>query len=349
MKFSDLDKNLLTEAPAADGGSKEGKMARMGTKLKKKLGPTKQMRNRAEGMSEVQDEALNIKQAFQKWAGSQGAPNTAKSLIAFFQNNNYNEAYAEKVPEIAVKLQFEPEGFDRETEKPADEPTADQKPDATGNQEPQADEVGDEEQEELISPEEMTGEKSSSGEQSEEEVRAAYAKQGEELEAKRKASPDGELQDESVEEDSDDSEPKVDMSASIYESRLAYLLMEDTKLKDNQMDTLLVRLVQAVGVKSQPQQQEPQQEPQADEPKKDSLLKKAGKAYNKGMNTAFGDLHGRDSGDDDDSSSGSDGSGGSGLTSTERKQLKIILKQAIDGKQLDKDQRRVAKELLGEI
>jgi hypothetical protein len=39
-------------------------------------------------------------------------------------------------------------------------------------------------------------------------------------------------------------EEEVDMSASIYESRLAYFLIEETKLKDNQLDTLIVRVLQ---------------------------------------------------------------------------------------------------------
>lgn len=41
-------------------------------------------------------------------------------------------------------------------------------------------------------------------------------------------------------------EEEVDMSASIYESRLAYFLIEDAKLKDNQLDTLIFRTLQAV-------------------------------------------------------------------------------------------------------
>jgi hypothetical protein len=319
MKFSELDKNLLTEAPAADGGSKEGKMARMGTKLKKKLGPTKNIRNRASGKAEVQQQALDIKQQFQKWAGANDMPNTAKSLIAFFQDetNNYAEKYAAAVPEVAVKLQFEPEGFDRETSNQASDEAPAGKPDATGKQQAQpddsadqkADEVNpDEEQEDMVSPEEMTGEA-----------------------------------DEEVEEE-------VDMSASIYESKLAYYLMEDTKLKDNQLDTLLVRVVQAVGGKPQQQQQ---QEPEASEEKPGmmkKLAKGAGKLSKKAAKGLVGDLA-PDSwgGEDGEGSSGSGGSGGSGLTSTERKQLKIILKQAIEGKQLDKDQRRVAKELLDDL
>ena len=83
--------------------------------------------------------------------------------------------------------------------------------------------------------------------QSEDEVKAAYKKQGDELESKRKAQG-GEL----VDEDSDDdSEPKVDMSASIYEARLREFLKEDEEddvginpsktLADNQIDTLLVK------------------------------------------------------------------------------------------------------------
>ncbi len=86
------------------------------------------------------------------------------------------------------------------------------------------------------------------GEQSEEEIRAAYKKQGEELETKRKAQG-GEL----VDEDEGDDEKDAPVSASIYEARLRAILEAEgdpdpdvdvavsaTKtLKDDQIDTLI--------------------------------------------------------------------------------------------------------------
>lgn len=210
MKFSDLDKNLVTEA--------EGVLSRAGTKLKKKLGPTKKIRQRATGKAEIQQQALDIKSQFHNWAGKNDLDSTVGAFKEFL-DGEYPQL-ASYVDDVAVKLKFK----EKEVEKPQAQPADSEK----------ADEVGDEEQEDMVSPEEMTGEKPS-GEQSEEEIRAAYAKQGEEAEAEAKE----------LGAEDDEVEEEVDMSASIYESRLAYLLIEETKLKDNQLDTLIVRVLQA--------------------------------------------------------------------------------------------------------
>ena len=330
MKFADLDKDLTTEAEAFD--KKQGKIARAGTKLKAKLGPTKGMRQRATGKAEIQQQALDIKSEYMSWVGANDLDRTAGTLKQFLSDNNYQHL-ADKVDEIAVRLKFkEPEKAPEDEPKAQSDDSADQK----------ADEVSPgEDQEELLSPEEMTGKKSASGEQSEEEVKAAYAKQGEELEAERKARGDDPKDDEVEEE--------VDMSASIYESRLAYFLIEEIKLKDNQLDTLLVRVLQAAGAGggSGPSSEKSADKP-AEKPKKDSLLKKAGKAYNKGMNVAFGDLHGRDTGDSDDDGGSGSYSGGE-LNTRQSKIVKNILQTVLDGKELSKEQTTTAKDLLREL
>ncbi len=333
MKFSDLDKTLTTEAEAFD--KTQGKMSRMGTKLKSKLGPTKGMRQRATGKAQIQQQALDIKSEYMEYVGANDLDMTAGTLKQFLADNNY-ENLAAKVDEIATKLKFkEPE------KKPEDEPKA--QPDDSADQ--KADEVGDEEQEELLSPEEMTGEKPS-GEQSEEEIRAAYAKQGEEAEAEAK---------ELGAEDDEEVEEEVDMSASIYESRLAYFLIEEIKLKDNQLDTLLVRVLQAAGAGGKKASTDDSEQAQAEpEPeKKGSLLKKAGKIYNKGMNKAFGELHGRDAESDDeevtDSGKVKDTSGMKYIDAGDYDDLSELLNKIVKTKRLEPNDQKRAKELLNNI
>ena len=306
MKFSDLDKNLVTEAEAFD--KKQGKMARMGTKLKSKLGPTKGMRQRATGKAEIQKQALDIKSEYMNWVGANDLDRTAGTLKQFLSDNNY-EHLADKVDEIAIKLRFKDKEPEKEPEQePEQEPKA--QPDDSADQ--KADEVDPgEEQEDMISPEEMTGEQAP---------------------------------------EEDEVEEEVDMSASIYESRLAYLLIEDKKLKDNQLDTLLVRVLQAAGAggkkpsTSSSSQTEPSQEPE----EKESLLKKAGKLGKKAMKGAFGDLV--SDGDEEVSDSGQvrDTSGMKYIDSEDYDELKELLNKVMYNKLKDQDQ-KVAKQLLNKI
>ena len=302
MKFSDLDKNLLTEAEAFD--KKQGKMARMGTKLKSKLGPTKGMRQRATGKSQIQQQALDIKSEYMEYVGANDLDRTAGTLKQFLSDNNY-EHLADKVDEIAIKLKFK----DKEPEKePEQEPKA--QPDDSADQ--KADEVDPgEEQEDMISPEEMTGEQAP---------------------------------------EEDEVEEEVDMSASIYESRLAYLLIEDKKLKDNQLDTLLVRVLQAAGAGGKKSSAGDSEQAKAEPEEKEGILKKAGKLYNKGMNKAFGELHGRDAEGEEVSDSGQvrDTSGMKYIDSEDYDELKDLLNKVMYNKLKDQDQ-KVAKQLLNKI
>jgi len=231
MKFSDINENL-TEAP-------EGMLARAATAVKKKVGPTKKIRQRAAGRQSIQKQALGIKDQFHTWAGENSKGSSVEDFKAF-ASENYPKLAA-VIDNVAAELKFA-------KSKPESEP----KPKSDDSADQQANAVDPEqEQEDMISPEEMTGEKGKPGEQSEEEIRAAYGKKGDELEAKRKAQG-GELADESVEEDADDAEPKVDMSASIYEARLNRILMLERDLKDNQLDTLIFRSIQAAGANKRP-------------------------------------------------------------------------------------------------
>lgn len=331
MKFSDLDKNLVTEAEAFD--KTQGKMSRMGTKLKSKLGPTKGMRQRATGKAQIQQQALDIKSEYMEYVGANDLDMTAGTLKQFLSDNNY-ENLAKEVDEVAVKLKFK----QKEVEKPQAQPADAEKAEVV---------TGDEEQEDMVSPEEMTGEKPS-GEQSEEEIRAAYAKQGEEAEAEAKE----------LGAEEDEVEEEVDMSASIYESRLAYFLIEEMKLKDNQLDTLLVRVLQAAGAggkkASTDDSEQTQAEPDEKPEKKDSLLKKAGKAYRKGMDkankAAFGDLVGGSEEEEvTDSGKVKSTSGMKYIDSGDYSDLTELLNKIVNTKRLEPNDQRRAKELLNNI
>lgn len=94
--------------------------------------------------------------------------------------------------------------------------------------------------------------------------------------------PDEEHEDmispeELTKESDEDVEETVDMSASIYESRLNYFMLLETKLKDNQLDTLIFRMVQAAnkhGVKAKSTEKNTKTEP-------DKLRKSIPKGWDK--------------------------------------------------------------------
>jgi len=256
MKFTDINQEL-TEAP--DLSKIKGKLQRAGTKIKSKNPLSKEMRTKSSAKANVQQTGLKIKDQFHAWVGETGSEQTLEDFKAFIDQNM--QELSGVFDEVALELKFK---------KPEPEPEPEPEAQADDSADQQVDATSGEDQEDMISPEEITGEKGKPGEQSEEEVRAVYDKQGEELEAKRKAQG-GELADESVEEDADDAEPKVDMSASIYESRLKALLTEATKLNDNQLDTLIVRLMQRAkkGGATQPAAEKPAAEKPAAEPEKE--------------------------------------------------------------------------------
>jgi hypothetical protein len=241
MKFSDLDKNLVTEAEAFD--KKQGKLNRMGTKLKSKLGPTKGMRQRATGKAQIQQQALDIKSEYMEWVGANDVDVTAGTLKQFLASSNY-EHLADKVDDVAVRLEFK----DKEAE-----------PDK-----------GDDEELTVSSPPDSSEDPDATGDKS------------------KKINPPDEEADLELEPE-DEVEEEVDMSASIYESRLAYLLIEDKKLKDNQLDTLLVRVLQAAGAggKKSSSEEKPEAKPEAKPEKGESKYRKF---MNKASKVAFGDL-----------------------------------------------------------
>ena len=262
MKFSDIHENL-TEAPEAFD-AKQGLMKQAKTKIKKKLSPTKKGREQAQVEDDTKQAAKQIKSQYNKWMAQTGGAGAKASTASFLEfAKQHATELAKHVEDVAKKLELEipaeaPEENPEQTATPDDSADQQVAPDANG------------EQEDMISPEEMTGEKDANGEQSEEEVRAAYGKQGDDLEAKRKADG-GELADESVEEDADDAEPKVDTSASIYEARLNTFLLFEKEMSDNQLDTLIVRVIQAAAkggdsastsASTQQQQQQQQSLPQ---------------------------------------------------------------------------------------
>jgi len=333
MKFSDLDENLVTEAPHGLG-------KRIAAKAQSKIAPGKEQRRRGATKDRVYSLAKQIKNDWKNWlTASYDNPKHEASMEDFLLFMQNNTGLGEVAEEMAKKKY--PNSFastsDPETEVGSDE--------VDGNDlEPEKDKEPD-----------------ARGDQSEEEVRAAYKQQGDELEAERKARgddpKDGDVEEE-VEEDADDAEPKVDMSASIYESRLRLKLFE---LRDNQIDTLIVMTLQQaakmgdgnldnIGGKysGEPVTQEPE-----DEPKKDGILKKAGKMYRKGMDkasaVAFGDAEKANPlsnvGDDESGGTISGANDPVDLDNSERREFAKALDTILAGKGLSKDQLRVIKQI----
>jgi len=251
MKLSDINQKL-TERPGGFGGI-------IKSKLKQQAPFMRGTQRKGKAEEALLKGARKIKGELQAWMnkafrsqGGERAPITMAQFLGWVKKAQ--PKYAKGIEAYARSDKDYAEHFSQAIDKKGKQSSTASDPKVTTRDNEQADTVdSDKEQEELISPEEMTGEKTADGEQSEEEIRAVYAKQGEELEAERVK---GEKQDVKASK-GDDKEPKVDTSASIYEARLKAILEADEEvsadagskedvgvnrtktLKDNQLDTLI--------------------------------------------------------------------------------------------------------------
>jgi hypothetical protein len=173
MKLSDIDKSL-NEAPV-------GKLGRLANKLKKNMPFNKDMRDEAAGEEVTQLAANELWSSFNTWLGKAKAsgidPNaiTVAQLGEFFRSEGFEKTALDVIQDAAMAKagQVAAAGAAKGTEPEQPEPA---KPaDDSGYENQKADEVGDEEQEELLSPSEILDKKQDEKEQSEEEIRKAYA------------------------------------------------------------------------------------------------------------------------------------------------------------------------------
>lgn len=225
MKMFDINKNL-SEAPDLKGnvkGRPNSLAQRLKQKVKKHTPFSAKKRGEAEYKDQIFKQAQELKNDFAKHMQNYkpGTIPTVAHLEEFFKDTEY-EKY---VNQVAIDLRF------REAE-----PKAEVKP------EPKTDKTNDKEETKDAGLTKVGGdvkgdelEKEKKPEQSEKEIRAAFKKQGDELEAERIAKG-GELDEE------EDDDTSSNISASIYESRLRNMLFE---LKDNEVDTIIVRIIQA--------------------------------------------------------------------------------------------------------
>lgn len=177
MKLSDIDKSL-NEAPV-------GKLGRLANKLKKNMPFNKDMRDEAAGEEVTQLAANELWSSFNTWLGkvkSSGVdPNaiTGAQLIEFFRGEGFEKTAIEVIRDASMAKagQVAAASAAKGTEQEQPEQTEQPKPaDDSGYDQQKADEVDpDEEQEELLSPSEVLDKKQDEKEQSEEEIRKAYA------------------------------------------------------------------------------------------------------------------------------------------------------------------------------
>jgi len=220
MKFSDINENL-TEGPLSGPA---GFGARAKAKLQKQIPFAKEQQRRGAVKDAEHDQARTIKNDFKAWK-AKAFPNGEKEPLQMGQFIEWSKKYNGKLGaaiEQTATTDKDYAAFAGKTDPKVNVRDTGEDPDATGEN-PDA-----------------TGDRSK-------KVNAPDDDGGLELEQEL------ELADESVEEDANDAEPKVDMSASIYESRLRAFLNEDQEgkiiwnskiLHDNQIDTLIVKGLQ---------------------------------------------------------------------------------------------------------
>lgn len=326
MKLSDINQEL-TEA-AEEFGAKQGLGKRLGAKIRKKVDPRKDKRRAASAEDNLRTQAKNIKTRFAEYMATE--PKGTEPTIDHIEEFLSDTEYAEYVSPIAIKLKMK-----KSVEEPSQdqgEPTADDSVDQT------ADEVGSKEHEDLISPEEMTDGEKPKRELTPDE-QAGFDKINKDAEDE---AAEFEKQDVKASK-GDDKEPKIDTSASIYEARLRNML---TELKDNEIDTLLYRIVQAQAKKAGPPKQapaastktEPKAKPEADSDKK-SIWKSdlgdlaRGKRTEKGQDIA-------------EPSGGGSGEATDAFLDEYRDELEAVLTKVKAGTDLDKRDQRNASNML---
>lgn len=211
MKMSEINENL-TEAPE-EFGAKQGLAKRLKTKLKKHTPFSKGARAQATRKDQIFKLAKELKTQFAEYMANEpeGTEPSIEDLQQFFSDTEYERYLMPVATKLKlVKPQAAPNDVEDETKLVPNDVEDETKPVPAG--------ISDEEK------------------QADHDKIAADA----EAEAKE-LNPEDDVEQE-VEEDSE--KPAVDLSASIYEARLYNML---TELKDNEIDTLFVRMLQAQG------------------------------------------------------------------------------------------------------
>lgn len=225
MKFTDINENL-TEGPFS-GPAGFGKRAK--AKLQKNMPFAKGQQRRGKKKDEMFAKAKEIKDELMDWkAEAFASGNGEKEPLSMQQFLDWAKSHNPKLGQAI------------EAVARSDKDYADFFAQAVDKKGEQSSTASDEKVKPRAEPEKYSDEEKAA-------IKQKYADDAE-AEAKELGSEDDDA-NESVEEDSDDAEPKVDMSASIYESRLRAFLNEDEDvgvnkaktLADNQIDTLIVK------------------------------------------------------------------------------------------------------------
>ena len=225
MKITDISNELqpirLTERPGdveKDTFDAKGQVNNQQTrgkaiknKFKKHTPFNKAARDKATIEDETRKEAKGIKQEFKKWMASTNSAMTGEEFINFITQKHSD--LAPFATDVAVNLKmYQPPA------KPAADPAADPAAAAAPATAPSGDVAGDSDT-------------------------VADKVDGDNLELAPDDAATGK-QDITASK-GDDEKPKIDTSASIYESRFRRIQLLERDLKDNDLDTLIVRLIQA--------------------------------------------------------------------------------------------------------
>jgi len=246
MKLSDINQKL-TERPGSFGSV-------MKAKAKKQLSPFMKQRQQAAGDDErLIKVAREMKKGLQGWmakafrsSGGAKAEITMNQFLGWVKKSQ--PKYAKGIEAYARGDKAYAEHFSQAIDSKGKQSSTASDPKVQRRGKHQA--AGDGENLELEKdPSEPTDK-----EKEDDATRATYKKMGDELEAERVSSEEGEKQDVKASK-GDDKEPKVDTSASIYEARLRAILEADEEaeadpdvdvgvdasktLDDNQIDTLI--------------------------------------------------------------------------------------------------------------
>lgn len=305
MKSSNINKNL-NEAVEKFGDRPISLGKRLKTKLKKHTPFAPGKRAEAETKDKIFRQAKKLKLRIRKYA--QNLPAGQELSIDDLENFFSDTEYADYFSPVAIKL-----GMKKAPVK---------EPEAAADKEIPADKVSN------VSAEKLSKEKKA-------EIEAGYKKRGEE------AGRESNKQDIAASKD-DDKKPKIDTSASIYEARLYNML---TELKDNEIDTLIVRTIQAKNLaKGGPVEPSKGPEDDTEQPmsrkEKQAKAKAEKKAKEAEKQTA---LHSQAAVQDDDADDTFK------IDNNRRDQLENILRNVSDKKELSDKDRQYAKQILNDI
>jgi len=312
MKMSEINETLVEAPEAYNAKQTRGKAIK--NKFKKHTPFNKAARDKATIEDETRKEAKGIKQEFKKWMASTNSAMTGEEFINFITQKHSD--LAPFATDVAVNLKmYQPPA------KPAADPAAD--PAAAAAPAPSGDIAGTEETPKATSP--------------------ATADETDPLEKELEDPNTGDLPEEAGE----DKEPKIDTSASIYESRFRRIQLLERDLKDNDIDTLIVRLIQAGRKGGVSVGQSPTQSPsnagseQEASAKKKSIWKSNIGDLAKGKRT---DDDGSEQGQSSGNSSENDGM--LKIDPNYKKPLKQILSTVKTSKEFDNNAKRAADKIL---